>query len=238
MECTELHPLNLPEIVASLAPFLSRSSLVTCFRASKLWYGVLVPCLWKETKFAPQSRLRSPTFSSIQKYASFIQSLSIDYNPALMLFQSASTFPILASLVIEKTVWHKPFDDPTLVDFIQRHRETLKSVTINQHASDAILEALEDCPRLESLTLENQKHVFDSTEWIRRFEQLWSHLHSMSLQNDDRLGLPKLEAATAMDWPRSNGPSRIQDLRLSLNRPEDILKFSSWIVKQFRISFV
>jgi len=233
MECAKIHPLDLPEILASIGMFLNHSSLVTCFRVSKLWYRVLLPGLWGVARVDFQGCLGNPALSLIQKHTSFIKSLNIfDCNSALVLFHSVATFPILANLVIRHTSWGQQFDDPPLVDFIQRHRKTLKSVTMNQHATDAVLEALEDCPRLESLTLENQDHVLDSTGWIRRLQRLWSRLHKMSLASDDKRCLPKSLATTAMDGPRSNVPNRIQDLRLSFNRPETIPKFSSWIVKQ------
>ena len=139
----------------------------------------LVPRLWEEIKFDFHGSQCSPTLSSIQKYASFIQSLSIDHHSALVLLHSATTFPALASLAIKETGCGKPYDDPALVDFIQRHRE-LKSVTMNQNVNDALLAALKDCPRLESLSLMNQEPVSDPTEWIHHFEQLWSRLHTMS----------------------------------------------------------
>ena len=178
MECAKTRPLDLPEIVAS-RPFLSCGSLVRCFRVSKLWHSVLFPCLLEETNFAVQGRIEIPTLSLVQKYASLIQRLSIDYHSAPVLFHSAATFSFLTSLDIRQTPLGDLSDDPALVDFIQRHRE-LKSVTMNQNVNDALLAALKDCPRLESLSLMNQEPVSDPTEWIHHFEQLWSRLHTMS----------------------------------------------------------
>jgi len=230
MECTKIHPLHLPEIIASIGPFLSRGSLVTCFSVSKQWYHMLLPWLWVVTKFTVKG---SPTLSSIQKNAKFVRALSIDYMSVLVLSNTPTTLPILTSLDIRRSVLGKPFDDPALVDFIKRHRETLISVTLARHTSEAVLAALEDCPRLESLKLENQDHVLDPREWIRQFEQLWSRLHTMSLKNDNySTDPPRLETLTTMDWPLSNGPNRIENLNLSFNQPEAISGFSTWIVKQ------
>ena len=231
MECAKTRPLDLPEIVAS-RPFLSCGSLVRCFRVSKLWHSVLFPCLWEETNFAVQGRIEIPTLSLVQKYASLIQRLSIDYHSAPVLFHSAATFSFLTSLDIRQTPLGDLSDDPALVDFIQRHRE-LKSVTMNQNVNDALLAALKDCPRLESLSLMNQEPVSDPTEWIHHFEQLWSRLHTMSWEDDPYIRPPPQSATTTtVNWPRSYGPNRIENLSLLFHHSESFPGFYSWIVKQ------
>jgi len=192
----------------------------------------LVPRLWEEIKFDFHGSQCSPTLSSIQKYASFIQSLSIDHHSALVLLHSATTFPALASLAIKETGCGKPYDDPALVDFIQRHREVLKSVTTNQHAKESLLPALEDCPRLESPTVENQDYIPDPTRWIHQFEHLWSRLHTMSLEDGDNFGTPNPATATVKNWLRFDGPNRIRDLTLHFNQPQTISGFSACVVKQ------
>jgi len=132
------------------------------------------------------------------------RSLDIDYASLLRLFHNAATFPILANLVIYQAVWGDPFDEPDLVVFIGQQRETLQSVILVQHANDTILAALEDCPRLKSLSLGNQDHVVDPTGWIRQYEQLWSRLYTMSLEDDYSVSPATLETTT------TNGLASIQ----------------------------
>jgi len=230
MECMKIHPLDIPEILASVGLFMGPDSLVTCIRVSKLWYRVLLPWIWWTTKVR-LVRYGKQTLSLIPKHATFIRELIIDHESALKLSNSTTTLPILANLDVGETLWRTQLDDPALAVLIERHRETLKSVSLDQHACNAIMEALADCPRLESLPSVIQD---DRIEWIAQFERLWSRLHRVSLKDTHHPSLDRWTSVTttARKWPRFNGPNRIQDLSLSFIQPEVIPGFSTWIVKQ------
>lgn len=119
MECVKNHPFDIPEIIYSLGLFLSRDSLVKCFRVSKLWHSVLLPWLWAMPRITGQCLYRNPSPALVQENSSFIRKLSIDYKSVLRLSSSAVKFPFLTGLIIYQTVWGKPFEDPALVDFIK-----------------------------------------------------------------------------------------------------------------------
>ncbi|GJJ68405.1 hypothetical protein EMPS_00751 [Entomortierella parvispora] len=232
MECKKIHALDIPEILSSLGQFLSRGSLVNSFRVSKLWHHVLLPWLWEVTEFGHYSAI-VPSLDLIQRYESFIRRLTIGYEAVLKLPSIAPTLPNLASLILYQTVFGNPFDDPKLVLFIKKHRETLKSVILAQHATDAVLEALEECPRLNSLTLGCQGYNgLCPIRWFLQFEKLFSHLDTLSLEDSDIIHSLDAAITTIEDTQQFNRLEQIRDLSLYLHRPGKTIGFFIWIVRQ------
>ncbi|KAF9121215.1 hypothetical protein BGW39_010762 [Mortierella sp. 14UC] len=73
-------PLDLPEIRASLGPFLALDSLYSCVLVNKDWRDTFTPLLWSTFYFDPEkynNTLQPPLEANIQQYACYIQNLVV-----------------------------------------------------------------------------------------------------------------------------------------------------------------
>ncbi|KAK3810176.1 MAG: hypothetical protein J3Q66DRAFT_404940 [Benniella sp.] len=106
-----LHPLELPEVLLSVASYVSERSLPDCVRVSKAWHQVFVPLLWKDIALQ-KSRPIMP--QAIHSNSQFVKTLRICQSFAWE--RAAPVFPKLDSLTFEYSI-----PDEYVFDFTTRH---------------------------------------------------------------------------------------------------------------------
>ncbi|KAG0049264.1 hypothetical protein BGZ83_005905 [Gryganskiella cystojenkinii] len=205
----QLHPLVIPELLFSLAQFLTKPSLVICVQVSRQWYQTFIPFVWHTVQIIGNKRIE-PTPTAIQAHASFVKNLALSDSIRGPDYLSC-TFPNLSVLTVVRT-----FEDEQEIrqtQFLRRHQSVVKDLTIE---SANLVEALEGFgPQLERLRIDNL-FLRSPDQWMNLYESIWSRIRvlylgeeSFQLVNEKSLDLtafyPQLENAT---------PTKIQDLTI------------------------
>ncbi|KAG0049911.1 hypothetical protein BGZ83_005257 [Gryganskiella cystojenkinii] len=236
------NPLDIPEIISSVGPFLNRNSLVTCLRVSKVWYSLLFSILWSDLQIVTPEFRVNPPFELVRKHAALIRKIRLnnDVEPTL---RDDLYCPNLLHLTI---VQFHGRGDPTFSfrELVARHVTTLEVLETNQHLSKRHLEVIARCrnlKRLEHLRLRLKEH---SEQWLEVYSQLWSRLTALSVagpwyQPSARRGEPELtyvhpsEESLRLVTERV-GPAKIRDLNIENSRDnaENIEQAHFWVIKQ------
>jgi len=202
----KLHPLDLPEIRNHLALFLPRHELTVCARLSQEWYNALLPFIWSELRIMPAGSFGSKIISPLvfARDSSCIQRL--DYLGKSKPYLGSLNCPKLKYLTLQ-------LHDPYVIDFIRRHRTTLRSLTFSvlkdlagsEQYNHEFWEVVKSCPLLETLYVSGT-HI--TQQDLPQCWSLWSQLTTLKLSNIDFLlpGLYESSGAVA---------TRIKDLELA-----------------------
>ncbi|GJJ77244.1 hypothetical protein EMPS_09603 [Entomortierella parvispora] len=194
-----LHPLDLPEIRNHLALFLPRHELTVCARLSHVWYYSLLPYIWSELRIVPVGSFCSKNIPplALARGSSCIQKLDYIGKPKTHL--GSLHCPKLKHLTLH---WYDQF----VLDFIRRHRITLKGLTFavikdqdeNKQNNHEFWETAMSCPRLESLSVSG---VHITRQDLPHFWGLWSQLTFLKLSMLD-IHLPGLEESSGAVFTR------------------------------------
>ena len=205
-----MHALDLPELVAYLAPFLSQKSLIKCIRVSQHWHDAFVPHLWRTFRVTVPSTRSLFTLSSLDAHGPCVRDISFkDLSVASDSSFFNLVFPHLQTLSLSFAAYRTDKALRTSAfEFLQRHRAQIKTLALfkplssmseetsprtrRRHdlmAEEALFIArswklLHGCHRLRSLTVENSPFWFDLVN--EEVCRIVSQLDSLSLGNVGR----------------------------------------------------
>ncbi|KAF9161711.1 hypothetical protein BGX21_002194 [Mortierella sp. AD011] len=204
--------LGLPEIIACIGKYLTRSDILCCIRVQKSWKSELEPLLWRTFTCLPSiddygapSTERRPNLILMQKNAENIRRLYIEeMDPAyhMQFFCQCSqleeiTFSAdktaLRSVQAELRLWGR------LADMIQNHSR-LRKIVIKSNPfktlapSSTLLNTLLKCPKLI---------VFETTECTFNLESTEAYLRANS-SNIRRLSTRRDKFSKEFDFSSSD----------------------------------
>ncbi|KAG0049975.1 hypothetical protein BGZ83_005213 [Gryganskiella cystojenkinii] len=253
--CLKLRSVSVPTTVQNdggsdeIASFLDPHSLAVCIRVSKEWHQTFLPFLWSDIDIDLTNCPDGPLFANLDKNASLIERLCLRsegtpfifaasvgladscdddgnddeyrYDPSLKLF-----CPKLKVLKLEVEEGYGIEIEDSAVAWIEGHHSTLKVVEFGTApVKEKIFDVLCACPKLERVSLSYLRGVEGPCLWMKRYESLWSRLHSLDLSYvlpseyeegeeepsiEDKTDIPALLARLA----DSRLETRIQDLRV------------------------
>ncbi|KAG0041615.1 hypothetical protein BGZ83_001590, partial [Gryganskiella cystojenkinii] len=193
---------TIPEILLSVASFLSKNDLTTCLRVCQQWKETLLAPVWSQTEVTlgltspvpelpvstgappplPPLILPSPPLSVLRKHASLIQKLVLTILDQPFDFPGKQQ-PVLCANLFELEIL-APLDrhyrietesEVSLVEFLHQHSSGLRSVSYEALASKTIMKSLAGCTRLERLSIRyNPNAISVLEEFLSWYESQWS----------------------------------------------------------------
>ncbi|KAG0041820.1 hypothetical protein BGZ83_001268 [Gryganskiella cystojenkinii] len=131
------HPLEVLEILMTVASYLPRSSLRNCVRVSSVWHKALIRLLWKDCRLTVFKTPDVPAIRvALKKHARLVQKLAIN---TLYLQGDSLFFPQLKSLDLtyqqhapstSTQVHSQSSTDDTITDFLGRHSAKLDALAL------------------------------------------------------------------------------------------------------------
>jgi hypothetical protein len=169
-------PLGIPELLQLIGSFMTKSTLTTCLRISQDFYKILLPILWTSVELNIHGQNHVPSLPDLNKNGLSVRKLSILLTTHVKFQGSEVKLPRLTELaILDSQGFHGLRNEKTFVGIIKRHHLTLKSLSSNASVTDLYLNAVEQCPGLEQLSLIRQQFE-DVSSWMVRYDRLWSRL--------------------------------------------------------------
>jgi len=180
------NPITIPEILILIGEYLDSRTILLCLRVCKKWYRLLLPIVWFEVKMNRSGPTHGPFILDIHKNSLLIRKLAFTApttNSAFLGDQQLH-FCNLRELVLYPMSSKSSYvDEALLVNFIKAHRATLQKINCWHVASQALLDALEECTRLQQLTAKFPTRTQDlQDQWKSRFDKLWSRTKVLTLE--------------------------------------------------------
>ncbi|KAG0049973.1 hypothetical protein BGZ83_005211, partial [Gryganskiella cystojenkinii] len=211
------NPLGIPEILALIGSFLDNFSATVCLRVCSDWRRTLLPRVWSEVELQLHSPANcKPSLTSLESHSSLIRKLTIyTFNEQFEYPGGHLWFPDLKELLFRTTWVDATVNERFILAMIQNHQSELKTISFGPVPSEPVLQAIQDCPRLEKLSLHNFAPV-SLARWKDRYHHLWSRLRSLSwgAVNTQQSSDTPLTATTLSTLLTTSTRTMIQELDL------------------------
>ncbi|GJJ71456.1 hypothetical protein EMPS_03806 [Entomortierella parvispora] len=252
-----MHALDLPELVAYLAPYLSQKSLINCIRVSQQWHDAFVPHLWSTFRVTVPSTRSLFTLSSLDTHAPCVRDICFkDLSVASDSTFFNLSFPYLQTLSLSFAAYRT---DRALraaaFEFLQRHQGQLRALSLlkplgpmsevtgpqtrSRHdlmTQEALYiakswELLHGCHGLRSLKVESSPFWFDLVD--QQVLKIVSELETLSLGN---VGREKIQL-TEGEQDDSSTPSSSQGPRWTLCSTDPCIRQRAVRIRQLSLEY-
>lgn len=222
------NPFVIPELLEVIGQFMHPRTLTICCRVSHSWQDAFGRSLWAYLEIRPFQK--NPYSRLLREHALHIRRLWIHHETPWV-FLDDMDFPNLLDFTIQNFDFHDEVDTYLPHRFILRHQSTLTSVTINQDTTRSTVKALGQCKHLQHLQLGSL--FLDIDEWVDFYNQILSHLRTLSLNGswfrDNCLTQETFAAAVSGSVA---GQAKIQELTLiSRHANETLVDACRWLLK-------
>ncbi|KAF9938983.1 hypothetical protein BGZ65_011779 [Modicella reniformis] len=214
-------PLELPEILQSVANQTSERSLPACALVSKAWYQVFNPHLWKDINLS-EKRPNPP--EAIQRHCHLVRTLEITCQPKQE--HAALRFPNLASLTVKNSL-----QDLDITQLVTEH-STLSRLDLNfiksgLQPSLPLWKKLLELRNLKDLSISN---ISIGEKNINAFWQLCTQLERLECY---WISIPHRGLLSSMEFPRMKEINLWEEIPVYLELMRrctglEILTWSSW----------